>query len=531
MIVNWRRSTLPFVGCLVILLLQEYHYLNFTLDDPFISFRYAENLASGHGLVFNPGEPVEGYTNFLWTVLLAFPALCGVSRFDLGLLLTAKALGVVFGIATMILLWRSSQLLQSARGTSELQFAWAGPLFLASTGIYAFWSMGALETPLVTFLVVLATVLYVRDELSGSSRLRVPLSSICFALASLTRPEPVLVFLAVALFRLIDRVRSHDLRRMWRYDALWFCTFSLILASFELWRYAYYGTLLPNTYYAKVAGITGELSTYSNGLQYFGSFVQSLRLQFLLPIFALPFAYRRWSVKTPALVLTIVVVQIASTVYAGGDWMPGFRFLVPSLPLLALLFQEGVTLAWLLVRDGAVRLGCNRMRPEAIAWGITSSLLLLASASSLHGAHAVIKGQLPWLVSGFQTQHLLPGEYYEVGKWMRANIPRDSLVALGEAGIIPYYSGVRVLDMFGLMDKHIARLPGPIHVKFDADYVLSRQPDYILLAGVKREQDGKLASPYVYANVLWREARFRDAYQAFWQSSSGYFVLYRRVGG
>src|SRR5690606_38133881 len=40
-------------------------------DDAFISFRYAQNLVEGHGLVYNPGERVEGYTNFLWTVLAA----------------------------------------------------------------------------------------------------------------------------------------------------------------------------------------------------------------------------------------------------------------------------------------------------------------------------------------------------------------------------------------------------------------------------------------------------------------------------
>ena len=40
-------------------------------DDAFISFRYARNLLEGHGLVFNPGERVEGYTNFLWVLELA----------------------------------------------------------------------------------------------------------------------------------------------------------------------------------------------------------------------------------------------------------------------------------------------------------------------------------------------------------------------------------------------------------------------------------------------------------------------------
>ena len=44
---------------------------NFVTDDAFISFVYSRNLAEHGKLVFNLGEhPVEGYTNFLWTVLL-----------------------------------------------------------------------------------------------------------------------------------------------------------------------------------------------------------------------------------------------------------------------------------------------------------------------------------------------------------------------------------------------------------------------------------------------------------------------------
>ena len=50
----------------------------FLTDDAFISFRYVRNLLEGHGLVFNPGEYVEGYTNFLWVVVLAIPHWLGV---------------------------------------------------------------------------------------------------------------------------------------------------------------------------------------------------------------------------------------------------------------------------------------------------------------------------------------------------------------------------------------------------------------------------------------------------------------------
>ena len=52
--------------------------LRFVQDDAYISWRYAENLARGLGLVWNEGEYVEGYTNFLWTVILAIPHRVGL---------------------------------------------------------------------------------------------------------------------------------------------------------------------------------------------------------------------------------------------------------------------------------------------------------------------------------------------------------------------------------------------------------------------------------------------------------------------
>ena len=60
-----------FFGLLVCALVLAITYGVCTQDDAFISFRYAENLANGQGLVFNPGERVEGYSNPLWTVLFA----------------------------------------------------------------------------------------------------------------------------------------------------------------------------------------------------------------------------------------------------------------------------------------------------------------------------------------------------------------------------------------------------------------------------------------------------------------------------
>lgn len=76
------------------------YYWSCLVDDAYISFRYAENLAAGHGLVFNPGERVEGWTSFLWVVILGLLSLVG-----LPLPRAAAALGSACGVATILLAW------------------------------------------------------------------------------------------------------------------------------------------------------------------------------------------------------------------------------------------------------------------------------------------------------------------------------------------------------------------------------------------------------------------------------------------
>ncbi|RKX21336.1 MAG: hypothetical protein DRP51_04400, partial [Candidatus Zixiibacteriota bacterium] len=61
-----RKSILLLIS-VILFFIFAYLFWGYSIDDAFITFRYAENLADGYGLVFNPGgEPVEGYSNFLW---------------------------------------------------------------------------------------------------------------------------------------------------------------------------------------------------------------------------------------------------------------------------------------------------------------------------------------------------------------------------------------------------------------------------------------------------------------------------------
>ena len=71
---------LALIGGLGLLAAAMIDTVNLTIDDVFISFRYAENAARGLGWVFNPGEQVEGFSNLLWTMLLTALARAGGTR-------------------------------------------------------------------------------------------------------------------------------------------------------------------------------------------------------------------------------------------------------------------------------------------------------------------------------------------------------------------------------------------------------------------------------------------------------------------
>src|SRR5262245_35741540 len=124
-----------------------------TVDDAFISYRYARNLAAGHGLVYNPGERVEGYTNFLWTVLIS-----GALRLGWDAEFAGRALGVLSSLGLLAtILWYVAKTVESPAAL------WVAPVFLAISPGLAVWATGGLETPLFALLVTLGVCMAAID--------------------------------------------------------------------------------------------------------------------------------------------------------------------------------------------------------------------------------------------------------------------------------------------------------------------------------------------------------------------------------
>ena len=459
-----RRYLPVLVGAAV--LLPHALYFNFVNDDAYISFRYARNLAEHGELVFNLGERVEGYTNFLWTILLALGM-----KLHIAPELSSRVLGFLFGVGGLAVVTRLSLRLDNEQPRPGHFIA---PLALAATSAYACWTMGGLETQLFTFLFLLGAERYLHETLRFAGFQ----SAIFFGLASLTRPEGPMFFALAAVFRFGHNLLSQKRLRPNRDELLWLVLFAAIFGPYMLWRISYYGHPFPNTYYVKASG--NALGAFKMGLYYLRRFAEDHTLWFWVPFIFAGWprpgnTHRRLLFEWSLLVTVVFCLYVAKV---GGDFMGLYRFVLPLIPLGAILVQEAA-------RNLAVRLSPVVPRAALAAAGVV--LFAGHAIGSLHTSHQAVT--IIGADNGIDTPGYLKfyaDERVPIGKWFGQYARPDDLMTLGGAGVIAYYSMIPGYDVFGLVDETIAHDPTmtrgerPGHQKWGSDdYMVSRRPTLI----------------------------------------------------
>lgn len=479
------------VASLILLAHQAFYYHavgSDSIDDAYISFRYAQNLVAGRGLVFNAAERVEGYTNFLWTIVLAI-----IMRLGLEPSLVALGSGVLFSVATLWLVHAFLRL-TPVRDTPVSVIA---VLCLALDGSFALWAVSGMETSMFAFLVLAAMTSYLWEWENEKPGL---LSGVLLALSAMTRPEGVLAFAAIVAHQAFARIALQR-KLLSSADVARVGLFLVLYVPYFLWRYYYYGFLLPNTFYAKVT-VHGTAAQQQRGIRHLRTFV-NVHLGWTVPFLILvPLLRRRFTFWLTSL-LTLVVAYVSYIVYVGGDWSVG-RFFVPILPAAYILVATGLVEVYKTVRGWVRRVtGSSRaflvLRCVALSV-LAAGLVGLFNFSSVHGEHELF-------VSRFQAAKATRARV-ALGKWLRDNVPPDTFIAVDAAGQIPYYSGLRTLDMFGVNDVHTAHVKVgtmgqgvPGHEKFDFDYIMWRQPD-LIIAGASFLDGSKI---YERVDVPWTE--------------------------
>lgn len=408
----------------------------FIQDDAFISFRYAQNLVDGHGLVWNVGEKVEGFTNPLWTLLVA---LC--MRLGMDPISATYALGLGFFVVTLDATFRMARAL-----TNSPAMAFCAVLLLGTNLTFSAYATGGLETQSQAAFFALASSRWIRI-------LRAPdvasiedyaWTSVWLGLAVLTRLDSgVIAFVfAVVTLPLLWRSAADRSAKLRRSVALG-VPIGAMTSGLCLFNVGYYGHLLPNTYYAKAAG--AGLGVLEHGVGYVTSFVvhyQLVALVLFVGVTAPAF------LRSPQRVWALLVCVVAWASYVakvGGDFME-YRFIVPILPIFFtcavwafdVLDRNIVTVTFML----ATFVG------DYAYWQLS------------HADGFIPDGLDIETVLGLKSHVEDPTQnWIGIGQALGTAFDHDPqiTIAVAAAGAIPYYSKLRTIDLLGLNDEWIAR--------------------------------------------------------------------------
>lgn len=450
-------------------------YYDFSCDDAFIALRYAQHLVEHHELAYNLGQRVEGFTSPLWVLLVA-----AVASFGVPVVAAAKVLGglaVPLGMGAVGRFWDEL----------EPEAPWLVLLPAVALSLcapFAAWTFGGLETPLFValFTLSLAQIARATRRCSPIADLHAGLS---VALCTLCRPEAATLIAlgSVALALSAPRAGAARIRRL----LAWGGPIALLVGGYELFRWAYYGSLLPNTFYVKTSGD----GLWQRGMSYLGFAASELGWPLVLActisIGYLSVADARSSGAArprPCLAICTSAATAIHLLYVaavGGDFLDLYRFLVPLLPAaLCCLTCAGYRS---FVRfHGAPRFALLAVATcSLVAHGLNQYALALRAMRVAHSSRAALRLEpLGWT-------RLYARRWQGIGSWLaQIRVAGDS-TAVGAAGALPFFSELPNLDLFGLNDSEIARhgrvignRPG--HQRFATmDYLLAQKPTFIFM--------------------------------------------------
>ena len=379
--------------------------------------------------------------------------------------LLALALGVASGGGVLVL---TARLGARDHGWRD-PLVWLAPAALALHGSFLSWSTGGLETQLFSLLVLGGFSACLDERLRDVERpWRAP---VWFALATLTRPDGVLFAVVAGSAWLLDSLRR---RRSLRPAAVWAAVYAVPVLAHAVWRRAYYGDWLPNTFHAKVTGFRWE-----EGLRYIASFLTSYQLHLLLALALLAVLARRGFREV--LLAAAVAADLLYLAAIGGDFLE-YRFMVPLLPYLYWLIADGVRV----IREWSVR---TRRR-----WGPAAAPLAAAALLAGTAVSPLAWIEPPWFFESVEHIHRYALRRANQGRYLaglveRGVLPADLRIATGGIGALPYYTDWFVIDHHGLTDRSVASSPatearlGHGH-RVTVEYLAEREVAAVLLAHV-----------------------------------------------
>jgi len=456
----------------------SWSFLFQNVDDAYISYRYGKNLMEGKGLVYNQGEYVEGYTNFLWTIITA--PFTQIRSIDVSIF--SSSLGLLLSMGNILLVALISRLF-NGKLYGYLKYLILLPaLFLALDDSIAFWAIGGMEFPMYTLFIL--GIIYNYFKINENRKHQYYLI-LFLMLCTLSRPEGNMIVVITLAHMFIFRKHINDFRSVFLKIIGAYAVFCVVYYGF---KYLFYGQIIPNTFYAK--GVTDIKMNLVLGTKYLALCVGT-RVYIFVFILFIPFKMAFTDSKQSYL-LGFVVMYIIYIVAVGGDWMIANRFFVPIIPMLYILSVIGFLNVIKKIQE-YYKSELKAVKIANITSAVLAILLFVSTLSLLEYKQLIIKDN--------NARYELQWSMF--GKWLKLNVDPNTVIAVGPAGKIPYYSELYTIDMWGLNNDYIAKTNSKRlqagHKKFDIDYVLSLNPEYII--GYAGFSDEDIAPRYVKFNA------------------------------
>jgi arabinofuranosyltransferase len=512
-------------------------------DDSMISMTYARNLAHGAGLVWNvTGPRVEGFSNPLWVIYMAFFHLFPFPQSKMSLLIQLS--GLFFFVGSLFFVEKIARRLMP----DDKVGIYVSVLVIAFYFPFSFWSL--LGTEVSVLILITTWAVWQAIQVSDTSVFSRWIY-ILLGISTLVRIDMTVPFLVIWGWLVWFDSENRRKHLIWGASSL-----AVFLGGQTVLRWLYYGAWLPNTYYLKLTGYPTSLRI-ERGFSVLLDFFSGLKFPlFLLPVLAFFFKNKRLVL----LLLLIFLAQCAYSVYVGGDaWEfrgGSNRFVSVGMPFFLILYITaasyllGMLGAW--VKGGVAKAIQSERFVKVFSVGamITGGLILFifGAISVLYFDRLSNKGSLL-----FDLQHpanrnnpiryafLLQRPFFTDGS---ERYTRDALiirglttsggkVAVEAAGNLSYFLDRFSIDMYGKSDAYIAHEPvristdpnhfmdfRPGHIKWDYAYSIGQlAPDVIV--ELIQNPDGTRADPSVvdpYLSIY--DARIVDGHPMYFRKDS-----------
>jgi len=458
------RDALVLVVLLLAFITLSSHYFGFTLDDAYIAFRYSENLAEGYGPVWNVGEdPVEGYTSFLWMLLMAL-----VIRLGKDPVLASKLVSIGAALLSIAIVYHC--------GRRKRAIAVVAASGMALNPAFALLTVQGMETTLTALWVLCACMLCIL-LLERYTTMRGALFATTLLLAFLTRPD-TLVFAVVLAPGALLITRRKELA------IVLLVLFVLPVLVYMVWRTGYYGYLLPNTFYIKEGGGLFSLAGTMMVIGY-------LALM-LAPYLSLMLVGDRPSKLPKGVALVFIALSLFLSIYCFIEPVQGFlfRFEMPTFPTFLALLA-------LCVQEPPLPNPARRIMSKGVL------VLILCTLLVIYPLHTLPKAD-------YEMQKRTQFDRVVMGKALSALSDEGYTMFVTESGALPYYSRWRAVDYLGLNSEYIAhhgldesyleklrpdlvmiitRTHEPIYPRYPVLYAYMTKNDYIAVAAVKKTSE------------------------------------------